>query len=445
MTQIGGDSQNTTPVAIQAGLNARQIVKAGADVAAEAAKQAPKLGVDTFKSIPFKEIPGRTMANMPLADALQQQSFFTRLAAKLPFVKKFLGADFILNEAIGGLGKNAVGSMSKAQITKVMLEGGDDIAKKLAQGGVPQETIELLTKKAAERAAALGGQAAQAATATVANAAAGMSDDAVKAVLSGAKNGGVLAGKNVSTQAIQEVLKQGGDDVVGALRGLGLRADAAKQIATKAAESGTKAAVTEGAQVATQTAAKEASKGGLKGFFGKLLGGAKGNFIVAGIFSLGSNAIQLATGKMNLKQFLGLTVLDTGAYGAIGMGSAAAGAAIGSVVPVAGTIVGFLAGLAIGMVGGMIYEKVLRNPVKSMLGPTGGGQQPYPGPGEYGDPYQQQQPQQPAYQDPYAQQQPAAPADPFWQSQTPAYQQPQQGAPADPGMSYDDALKYLNQ
>lgn len=440
MTQIGGDSQNTTPVAIQAGLTARQIVKAGADVAADAAQQAPKLGLDSFKSIPFKEIPGRTMANMPLADALQQQSFFTRLAAKIPFVKKFLGADFIVNEAIGGLGKDAVGNLSKTQITKVMLEGGDDLAKKLAQGGVPQETIELLTKKAAERAAAMGGQAAaQTAATTVGQAAAGMTDDALNAVLAGAKNGGMLAGKNVSSQAIQEVLKQGGDDVVGALRSIGLRADAAKQIATKAAESGTKAAATQTAQTATQTATKAA--GGIKGFFGKLLSGAKGNFIVAGIFSLGSNAIQLATGQMNIKQFLGLTVLDTGAYGAIGMGSAAAGAAIGSVVPVAGTIVGFLAGLAIGMVGGMIYEKVLRNPVKSMLGPTGGSAQPqYPGPGEYQDPYAQQQ------QDPYAQQPPAQQQpyqDPYAQQQPGASYAP---APTvDAGMSYEDAMRYLNQ
>lgn len=437
MTQIGGDSQNTTPVAIQAGLTARQIVKAGADVAADAA---PKLGMDSFKSIPFKEIPGRTMANMPLADALQQQSFFTRLAAKIPFVKRFLGADFIVNEAIGGLGKDAVGNLSKTQITKVMLEGGDDLAKKLAQGGVPQETIELLTKKAAERAAAMGGQAAaQTAATTVGQAAAGMTDDALNAVLAGAKNGGMLAGKNVSSQAIQEVLKQGGDDVVGALRSIGLRADAAKQIAAKAAESGTKAAATQTAQTATQTATKAA--GGVKGFFGKLLSGAKGNFIVAGIFSLGSNAIQLATGQMNIKQFLGLTVLDTGAYGAIGMGSAAAGAAIGSVVPVAGTIVGFLAGLAIGMVGGMVYEKVLRNPVKSMLGPTGGSAQPqYPGPGEYQDPYAQQQ------QDPYAQQPPAQQQpyqDPYAQQQPGASYAP---APTvDAGMSYEDAMRYLNQ
>lgn len=441
MTQIGGDSQNTTPVAIQAGLTARQIVKAGADVAADAAQAAPKLGLDSFKSIPFREIPGRTVANMPLADALQQQSFFTRLAAKIPFVKRFLGADFILNEAIGGLGKDAVGGLSKTQITKIMLEGGDDLAKKLAQGGVPQETIELLTKKAAERAAAMGGQAAaQTAASTVTQAAAGMGDDAIKSILSASTNGGMLAGKNVSTQAIQEVLKQGGDDMVGALRQLGLRSTTAKDIVAKAAESTTKAAASSATQqTATQTATKAA--GGIKGFFGKLLSGAKGNFVVAGIFSLGSNAIQLATGQMNIKQFLGLTVLDTGAYGAIGMGSAAAGAAIGSVVPVAGTIVGFLAGLAIGMVGGMIYEKVLRDPVKSMLGPTGGGaQQPYPGPGEYQDPYAQQG----GYQDPYAQQAPQQQPyqDPY------AQQAPQQGynAPSvDPGMSYEEALRYLNQ
>src|SRR5437763_6305415 len=97
------------------------------------------------------------------------------------------------------------------------------------------------------------------------------------------------------------------------------------EVTTDGASVATKKVVTETTEVATGAAKKA---GGIKGFFGKLLGGAKGNFIVAGVFSLASNAIQLAQGKIGIKQFVGLTVADTAAYGAIGWGSAAAGAAI---------------------------------------------------------------------------------------------------------------------
>src|SRR5689334_6357034 len=92
---IGGDSQNTTPVAIQGGLQASKLAKP----MLEAAKQ------EGFKKLPWDQfvstVKSQTAANAPIADAMQQQSFFTRIAAKIPFVKNFLGADYGLNEAIG--------------------------------------------------------------------------------------------------------------------------------------------------------------------------------------------------------------------------------------------------------------------------------------------------------------------------------------------------------
>jgi hypothetical protein len=162
-----------------------------------------------------------------------------------------------------------------------------------------------------------------------------------------------------------------------ALNSIGFYAKDAKALVGKAvgssAEAVAKTATKDAAQVAGKAAAQEASKGGIKGFFGKLLSGAKGNFIVAGVFSLASNAIQLAQGKIGVKQFFGLTLLDTAAYGAIGWGSAAAGAAIGTALfPGFGTAAGFVIGLGLGFIGGAVYEKVLRNPVKSALGGGGG-------------------------------------------------------------------------
>ncbi|MFN3428672.1 MAG: hypothetical protein ACK46X_01835 [Candidatus Sericytochromatia bacterium] len=430
--QIGGDSQNTTPVAIQSGLQAQKLAKPMLDAAKEGGA---KLPWDKFIST----VKNQTAANAPLADAMQQQSFFVKWAQKIPGVgprlTAWLGPEAMINNTIGSLPKEVVKQTSAANLTRIVYEGGDDVAKKLIAAGVPQETAETLAKAGAER---LGKQVAQSAAQSAATSAvAGLSDDAVKAVLAGAKNGGVLAGKNVTSEAIQQALKNGGDDVVGALRQLGLRADTAKALAAEAGksaaktatETGVKQAVTEGAEEGVKAAAKS---GGVKGFFGKLFSGAKGNFIISGIFSLGSNAIQLATGKMNVKQFVALTGMDTLAYGAIGLGASAAGGAVAgaigqALIPIPG--LGFLVGLGLGMAGGLLYEKFLRNPVKDMLG--GGaapdaaqGQQQGVAPGEYADPYQAGN-----YQDPYAQ--PAAPA-------------PQGPVAAPVGdVSYEDAMQYL--
>lgn len=450
MIQLGGDSQNTTPTAIQAGLQARQLAKP----AMEAAKAGEKIAKDQF----LQTVKSRTAANVPLADAMQSQSLFVRWAQKIPGlgkqITKFLGPDAVVNNAVGSLGKKGLGEASQLAVTKIMLEGGEDVAAKLAAAGVPQEAVEKLAQASAERTAMLAAKGV--ATGAATSAAANMSDDAIQAALNASKNGGMMAGKNVTSDAIKKVLAEGGDDVVGALRKLGLRADAAKSIAKEGLEAAGKAGATSAATTATAATTTEGTKSGLKGLFGKLFSGAKGNFIIAGIFSLGSNLIQLVQGKMNLKQFFALTGMDTLAYGAIGLGSAAAGGAIAgaigqALIPIPG--LGFILGLGIGLLGGMLYEKVLRNPVKNMLG---GGAPPAANntgytPGQYNDPATGQPaaptgqavdpstglPLDPNAQQPGVAQNPAAP-------QTPAAPPPVPGEPQN-AMSYEDALDYLNQ
>lgn len=402
MTQIGGDSQNTMPVAIQAGLQARQIAKASIDPAA-------KFTMDGFKQS-FSN-PGQilqnTKANLPIADALQQQSFLTRLAARIPFVRNFLGPDFIVNEAIGKLGKDALNGVSKASITKAVLEGGDDaaaIAVKLRGLNVGDDAIKAITESIGKKVAAQGGRAVASEVATTAGQSVARTvvnsagDDLARQLVGVTLKGG----KTVSEEAIKAAVNS--PNARAGLIKLGFYArdldkvGIIKGFTSKAAETAGKSAATEVAATAASTAAKETSKGGFKGFLGKVFGGAKGNFVVAGIFSLASNAIQLAQGKMSIPQFVGLTVLDTAAYGAIGWGSAAAGAAIGTMVggPI-GTVVGFLGGLALGFLGGTVYEKTVRNPVKSMLGgtPAGGADPSQYDPGAYN-------PNAPAANQPYA-------------------------------------------
>jgi hypothetical protein len=374
MPQMGGDSQNTMPIAINAGLSARQIAKL-----VPVDPNAAKFSMDAFRTTVAdpRALLEATGKNLPLSEALAQQSLVTRLAAKIPFVRNFLGPDFILNEAIGGLGKEALGGLSKAQVTKIAMEGGD-IAAKLAQSGMPREAAELVARKSAERLAATGGQLAG----SVGQQLLGSVDDLAKEAVGMTMKKGF---KSVTEEAVKKALAS--PDPYKALNGLGFYAKDAKALVNKAlgssAEAVAKTATSEAAQAAGKAATQEASKGGIKGFFGKLLSGAKGNFIVAGVFSLGSNAIQLAQGKIGVKQFLGLTALDTAAYGAIGWGSAAAGAAIGTALfPGVGSIAGFAIGLGIGFVGGAVYEKVLRNPVKAALG-GGGAQQSGYNPSQY--------------------------------------------------------------
>ncbi len=390
MPSIGGDSQNTMPVAINAGMAARQIAKT---VVVD--PNAAKFSMDAFKQSitnpgqTFKTIAENTGKNLPLSDALAQQGFITRFAAKIPFIKKFLGPDFILNGHIGGLGKDALGGVSKASVTKIALEGGD-IAKNLAKAGVPKEAAEEIAKRGAERLAAMGGTAVTEAAATAGSQVAktvvtSAADDLAKqAVGMTMKKGFQVATEETVKKALAN------PKAYEALKDLGFYAKDAKALVAKAAtstvESATKTATTQAAEKVATEGAKTASKGGLKGFFGKLLGGAKGNFIIAGVFSLASNAMQLAQGKMSVKQFVALTVLDTAAYGAIGWGSAAAGAAIGTALfPGIGSIAGFVIGLGLGFLGGTVYEKVLRNPVKSMLGgtPAGGADKDQYNPGAY--------------------------------------------------------------
>ncbi|MEB3196552.1 MAG: hypothetical protein VKP62_05045 [Candidatus Sericytochromatia bacterium] len=366
MSQMGGDSQNTMPVAINAGLTARQIASL-----TPADPNAAKFSMDAFKRTlgnPGGLLDG-SVKNLPLSEALAQQSVVTRFAAKIPFVRRFLGPDFILNEAIGRLGKDALGGLSKPQVTQIALEGGD-VAGKLAKAGLSREVAEEIGKKSAERLSALGGQAAGAVGRQMVNQLDEIAKEAVGMTMKKGFQG-------ASQEAVKKALAS--PDAYEALKALGFYAKDAKVLVTKAAgrsaEVATRAATGEAARVAGQTAASEAAEGGIKGFFGKLLSGAKGNFVVAGAFSLASNAIQLAQGKMSVPQFIGLTALDTAAYGAIGWGSAAAGAAIGTALfPGVGSLAGFVIGLGIGFVGGALYEKVLRDPVKGLLG--GGNPQP---------------------------------------------------------------------
>lgn len=388
MTQVGGDSQNTMPVAIQAGLQARQIAKATIDPAA-------KFTMDGFKQS-FSN-PGAILqsakGNLPVAEALQQQSFIARMAAKIPFVRTFLGPDFIVNEAIGKLGKEALNGASQVSVTRAVLEGGDDvaaIAQKLKQLNLSDDAIKAVTESVGKKIAAQGGRAVATEVATTAGGqvaktvATTMVDDLAREA---AKAGLRKGFKDVTETMIREAMS--GAEPAKALYKLGFTKrfseGVVKRMGTSVTEVAAKTAVTEVATTAAATTAKETTKTGLKGWANKILGGVKGNFVVAGVFSLASNAIQLAKGEIGVKQFLGLTVVDTAAYGAIGWGSAAAGAAIGSVVPGIGTAVGFVVGLGLGFLGGSVYEKFVRNPLKNLLGgtPAGGADPSQYDPGAY--------------------------------------------------------------
>jgi hypothetical protein len=129
------------------------------------------------------------------------------------------------------------------------------------------------------------------------------------------------------------------------------------------------------------------------------------------------------------------------------MGSAAAGAAIGSVVPVFGTAIGFVAGLAIGMIGGHLYEKFLRNPIKNMLDDGTAAKSPYGGNNPYDQALYEDMKKQGIkpgeYADPYAQGGSAPAQQPSQQAQQPAYQAGQY--PTGGGeLTYDQAMKMLN-
>jgi hypothetical protein len=436
MSKLGGDSQNTMPIAINAGMQARQIAQAsqveGAKFSIDAFKQSLNAGTG-------QKVLEATRGNLPIADALQQQGFMVRWAQKIPFVgekiTQWLGADGAMNKIIGELPKDAVQGMNKVQLTKALYGANTEkeIMDVLKAAKIDNpELVKSLADSAKARLASAAGQAVetgtkQAVTQVAERAAtAGAGEIAANAASLTLKKGFTSA---PTIEAIEKALAS--PEPAKALGKLGFYAKDAKAMVakmtsttvTEVAESGvtttTKKVVTE----TTEVAAKSASKGGIKGFFGKLLGGAKGNFIVAGVFSLASNAIQLAQGKIGIKQFVGLTVADTAAYGAIGWGSAAAGAAIGTALfPGVGSIAGFVIGLGLGFVGGHLYEKFIRNPLKNMLGgPAGGAQQPYTANNNAA------QPQGPAAVDPYANQNPGA------------------GAPVQPAyvgadMSYEQAM-----
>lgn len=356
--QVGGDSPNTMPVAIQAGMTGHQIAKASIE-------PGTKFSMDAFKSAikDPKALAGRigngTVANLPLSDALQQQNFIVRWAQKIPGigprVTSWLGPSAQMNNLIGGMGKEALGGASKAAVTKIALEGGDDVAKKLIAAGVSKEAAQEIASAAANRTAAAVGQKVVQSVAT--NAA----DDIAKQAMSYTLKQGA---KTVTEDAVKAALANP-TTARETLMKMGFYAKDATAMVKAAGAATAKGAATTAATTTAATTQKAA--GGVKGFFGKLLGGAKGNFIIAGVFSLATNAMQLAQGKMNIKQFIGLTATDTLAYGAIGWGSAAlAGVVAQAIIPIPGA--GFLIGLGLGLLAGWAYEKFLRNPIKNMLG-----------------------------------------------------------------------------
>lgn len=357
--QVGGDSPNTMPVAIQAGMAGHQIAKATIE-------PGTKFSFDVFKASlkDPKALAGRiangTGGNLALSDALQQQNFITRFAQKIPGIgpriTAWLGPDAVMNNLIGSAGKEGLNGVTKATVTRIALEGGDDVAKKLVAAGVsPAFAKEVATAAAGRTATAVG----QTVATTVAT---NVADDVAKQALSLTLKQGA---KGVTEEAVKAALANP-TTARETLMKMGFYAKDATAMVKAAGAATAKGAATTAATTTTTAATQQAS-GGIKGFFGKLLSGAKGNFIIAGVFSLATNAVQLATGKMNLKQFVALTATDTLAYGAIGWGSAAAAGAIAqAIIPIPGA--GFLIGLGLGLLGGMVYEKFLRNPIKNMLG-----------------------------------------------------------------------------
>lgn len=386
--QVGGDSPNTMPVAIQAGMAGHQIAKATIEPGTKFSVDVFKAAIKDPKALATR-IGNGTMGNLPLSDALQQQGFIVRWAQKIPGIgpriTSWLGPSAGMNNLIGGLGKEALGGASRATVTKIALEGGDDVAKKLIAAGVSPATAKEVAAAAANRTAAavVGGAGQNVAQSLATN----VADDVAKQAMTYTLKQGA---KEVSEEAVKAALANP-TTAREALMKMGFYAKDATAMVKAAGAASAKGAATTVATNATATTAQKAT-GGIKGFFGKLLSGAKGNFVIAGVFSLATNAMQLAQGKMNLKQFVALTATDTLAYGAIGWGSAAAAGAIAqAIIPIPGA--GFLIGLGLGLLGGMVYEKFLRNPIKNMLGgdpsaaaeqqaydPAAGPQNPY-GPG----------------------------------------------------------------
>ncbi|MDB5097330.1 MAG: hypothetical protein JWM80_1751 [Cyanobacteria bacterium RYN_339] len=392
MSKLGGDSQNTMPIAINSGMQARQIVQA---TQAEGAKFSFDAFKQSLNANTGKQILAGTQANLPIADALQQQGMLVRWSQKIPWVgqkiTQWLGADGAMNKVIGELGKDGLAGMSKTQLTSALYKAGSsqEISAIIKAAKINDPAIaKMLAEKAEQRLVSAAGQALESTTkSAVTEVAEATTRQATVSAANAAE--GVLKGLSPTTiEKALPALEKGltGGELATALKAAGLKPNSIKSIMTRVTTSTVETTVKDGAAMATkkvvtettEVAAKTASKGGIKGFFGKLLGGAKGNFIVAGVFSLASNAIQLAQGKIGIKQFVGLTVLDTAAYGAIGWGSAAAGAAIGTALfPGVGTIAGFVIGLGLGFLGGHLYEKFIRNPIKNMLGgPAGGAANP---------------------------------------------------------------------
>ncbi len=394
-TQVGGDSPQTMPVAVSAGMTAGQIRQASAQAAAASG---PKFSMDTFvKGLKqlrhpkeaFRSAKASTaealrplgkprefaaavkqgsIANVPLADALSQQNIMTRIAARIPFVKSYLGPDYILNQAIGSLPNSAgplaglrqrlpfwkppavhLDGISKAKITKIALEGGN-VANKLQTIGVPTELAEKVAKATVQRqeALALAKQTAQQATLVASQQAVQrLTTEALTLQLRGSH-------AQPTAEKVARALAQGGNEGQKALLKMGFFPKDATRLVNSAAVG----------QVAN--AGGNSFLAGAKKLAGNLLSGAKGSFVLAGVFSVLTNVGAVAQGQMSIPQFVGLSAMDTAAYGTIGLGAGAAGAAIGTLIPV--PVLGTVAGFAIGFAAGWLYEKVLRDPAKAILG-----------------------------------------------------------------------------
>ena len=123
-----------------------------------------------------------------------------------------------------------------------------------------------------------------------------------------------------------------------------------------------------GAQVGTNAAA-----GSLSGFLAAFKAGLKTNVIVAGALSVVTNGVDALKGRINMKQFLGLTAADTVAYtgiGALATASATLAPALVGLVPAlafAAPVLGVGIALAVGIGGSLLYGKLGHETIKDAL------------------------------------------------------------------------------
>jgi hypothetical protein len=120
--------------------------------------------------------------------------------------------------------------------------------------------------------------------------------------------------------------------------------------------------------------ANSGAGGILAGFLAAFKAGFKTNVLVAAALSLATNMTDLFTGRINLKQFLGLTAVDGVAYATIGAAATAAGAVLAPLVLAAVPALAVVApaipvviAAASGIGASWLYAKAAHEPLKSYL------------------------------------------------------------------------------